>query len=112
MLRKILHLDMDAFFCAIEERQNPKLKGKAFAVGRRPDQRGVVASCSYTARQFGVHSAMPMAQAVARCPDLIMIPHQMNVYRQTSRQIMAYLHTLTPLVEQLSIDEAFLDVSD
>lgn len=111
MPRKILHLDMDAFFCAVEELRKPSLRGKPFAVGGRPDKRGVVASCSYPARRFGVRSAMPMSQAVKLCPDLIIVPHQMGAYRETSRQVMAYLHTLTPLVEQLSIDEAFLDMT-
>ncbi len=112
MTRKILHLDMDAFFCAVEELRDPSLRGKPFAVGRNPDQRGVVASCSYAARRFGIHSAMPMSQAVRRCPDLIIVRHQMDAYRKTSQQVMAHLHALTPQVEQLSIDEAFLDVTD
>src|SRR5579859_1567647 len=111
MTRKILHLDLDAFFCSVEELRNPSLRGIAFAVGGRPDQRGVVASCSYAARRFGVHSAMPMVQAVKMCPTLVIVPHHREVYRDTSRQVMAYLHTLTPLVEQLSVDEAFLDVT-
>jgi len=109
--RKILHLDLDAFFCAVEEQHTPALKGKAFAVGGRPDQRGVVASCSYAARKFGVHSALPMAQAVRLCPHLIIVPHRHGAYGERSRQVMAILHDLTPLVEQLSIDEAFLDVT-
>jgi DNA polymerase IV len=111
--RKILHLDMDAFFCAVEELENPALRGKPFAVGGRPDKRGVVASCSYPARRYGIHSAMPMSQAVKLCPDLIIVivPHRMNAYREMSQQVMNYLHALTPLVEQLSIDEAFLDMS-
>ena len=112
MTRKILHLDMDAFFCAVEELRDPSLRGKPFAVGRNPDQRGVVASCSYAARHFGIHSAMPMSQAVRRCPGLIIVRHQMDAYRKTSQQVMAHLHALTPQVEQLSIDEAFLDVTD
>ena len=110
-MRKILHLDLDAFFCAVEEQHDSSLRGKAFAVGGKPDERGVVASCSYAARQFGVRSAMPMAQAVQRCPDLIIIPQHFEAYRTASRAVMAQLHNLTPLVEQLSIDEAFLDVS-
>ena len=112
MHRKILHLDLDAFFCAVEELRDPELKGKPFAVGGSPDGRGVVASCSYPARQFGVHSAMPMAQAVRRCPDLLVVSHRHGDYGQYSRQVMAKLRTLSPLVEQLSIDEAFIDVSD
>jgi DNA polymerase-4 len=112
MVRKILHLDLDAFFCAVEAKRDPLLRDKAFAVGGRPDQRGVVASCSYAARQFGIHSAMPMARAVKQCPDLIIIPSRYHAYQDASRQVMAQLHNLTPLVEQISIDEAFLDVSE
>ena len=112
MVRKILHLDLDAFFCAVEEQRDPTLRGKPFAVGGRPDQRGVVASCSYPARQYGIHSAMPMAQAIRRYPPLIIVPSRHGAYGDVSRLVMARLHQLTPLVEQLSIDEAFLDVSD
>lgn len=111
-VRKILHLDLDAFFCAVEELRHPELRGKAFAVGGRPDQRGVVASCSYAARQFGIHSAMPMARALRQCPDLIIVSGNYSAYSVASRQVMARLRALTPLVEQISIDEAFLDVSD
>lgn len=111
MTRKILHLDLDAFYCAVEELRDPTLRGKPFAVGGRPEQRGVVASCSYAARRYGVRSAMPMSRALRLCPDLIIIPHHFGPYRETSRQVMAILHELTPLVEQISIDEAFLDVS-
>lgn len=111
MARSILHLDLDAFFCAVEEQLHPELYGKAFAVGARPDQRGVVASCSYPARRYGVHSAMPMAEAVRLCPDLLIVPHSFGAYRAHSEQVMAILNDLTPLVEQVSIDEAFLDVT-
>jgi DNA polymerase-4 len=110
--RKILHLDLDAFFCAVEELRDPKLRGKAFAVGGRPEQRGVVASCSYAARRYGVRSALPMARAVKLCPELIIVSHNFKAYREASRQVMDILHELTPLVEQISIDEAFLDVSE
>lgn len=110
--RKILHLDLDAFFCAVEELQRPELRGKAFAVGGKPTERGVVASCSYAARQHGIHSAMPMAQAVKLLPGLLVIPQNFDAYRAASRRVMAILGQLTPLVEQLSIDEAFMDVSD
>jgi DNA polymerase-4 len=112
MTRKIIHLDLDAFFCAVEVQQNPALRGKPFAVGGRPDSRGVVASCSYAARQFGIHSAMPMARAVKLCPELIIVPSRHKIYSQISRQVMDLLHQFTPLVEQISIDEAFLDVTD
>ena len=110
-VRKILHLDLDAFFCAVEELRDPRLRGKPFAVGGSPEGRGVVASCSYPARAYGVHSAMPMAQAVRLCPDLIIVRHH-GGYSDASRQVMARVKELTPLVQQISIDEAFLDVSD
>lgn len=111
MTRKILHLDLDAFFCAVEEQRDPTLCGKPFAVGGQPDERGVVASCSYAARRFGVRSAMPMAQAVKLCPALTIVPHSYKAYREASRRVMNVLQELTPLVEQISIDEAFLDVT-
>lgn len=109
--RKILHLDLDAFFCAVEEQRDPSLRGKAFAVGGRPDQRGVVSSCSYAARRFGIHSAMPMSQAVRLCPHLILVSTHFPAYREASQRVMALLNDLTPFVEQISIDEAFLDVT-
>lgn len=112
MPRKIIHLDLDAFFCAVEELQNPALRGKPFAVGGRPDERGVVASCSYAARSQGVRSAMPMRRAVTLCPKLQIISAQHRLYEQVSAQVMARLRGWTPLVEQISIDEAFLDLSD
>lgn len=112
LYRKILHLDLDAFFCAVEEQRDPTLRGKAFAVGGRPESRGVVASCSYPARQLGIRSAMPMMQAVRRCPHLIIVPANHSAYGETSRKVMRLLRDLTPLVEQISIDEAFLDVTD
>lgn len=110
--RKILHLDLDAFFCAVEELYNPSLAGKPFAVGGSPDARGVVASCSYAARKFGVHSAMPMSQAVSVCPQLIIVKSHHRQYSKISEQVMKQIHALTPLVEQISIDEFFFDVSD
>ena len=110
--RTILHFDLDAFFCAVEENQNPSLRGKAFAVGGRPEERGVVASCSYAARKAGVRSAMPMGRALKLCPHLIIIPGHHRLYREASRQVMNIIHDVTPLVEQISIDEAFLDVTD
>lgn len=111
MIRKILHIDLDAFFCAVEEQRDPSLQGKPFAVGGQPGQRGVVASCSYAARRFGVHSAMPMSRAVRLCPQLLIVPHHFALYRAASDKVMSILHNLTPLVEQISIDEAFLDVT-
>jgi DNA polymerase-4 len=112
MPRTILHLDLDAFFCAVEETRNPQLRGKAFAVGGRPDERGVVASCSYAARRNGVRSAMPMSRALRLSPGLIIVPARHRLYGEVSRQVMDILHTQSGLVEQISIDEAFLDISD
>jgi DNA polymerase IV len=112
MPRTILHIDLDAFYCAVEETYNPELRGKAFAVGGKPDERGVVASCSYAARRMGVRSAMPMGKALRLSPGLIIVPTRHHLYSDVSRQVMARLHQLTPLVEQISIDEAFLDISD
>ena len=110
--RTILHLDLDAFYCAVEETRNPALRGKAFAVGGKPDERGVVASCSYAARRNGVRSAMPMSKALRLSPGLIIVPGQHRLYSEVSKQVMDILHTVTGLVEQISIDEAFLDISD
>lgn len=107
-----MHLDLDAFFCAVEELRNPELVGKAFAVGGAPDQRGVVSSCSYAARQLGVHSAMPMAKALKLCPNLIVVRGNHHDYEFHSERVMAILRNISPLVEQISIDEAFIDVSD
>lgn len=109
--RTILHLDLDAFFCAVEEQRDASLVGKPFAVGGRPEERGVVSSCSYAARQYGVRSAMPMARAMRLCPGLIVLPTRHGVYSKVSRQVMERLEALTPLVEQISIDEAFLDLT-
>jgi DNA polymerase-4 len=112
MPRTILHLDLDAFFCAVEELSDPSLRGKPFAVGGRPEERGVVASCSYAARRFGIRSAMPMSRALRLCPGLTVISHHRGNYGEMSRQVMERLHALSPLVEQISIDEAFVDISD
>jgi len=112
MERKILHLDLDAFFCSVEELLDPSLEGKPFAVGGNPQGRGVVSSCSYTARKFGVHSAMPMARALSLCPELIVIYHRHGLYGEYSNKVMDILRSYTPLFQQVSIDEAFLDVSD
>jgi len=112
MPRTILHLDLDAFFCSVEENRNPELRGKAFAVGGKPDERGVVASCSYAARKMGVRSAMPMSKALRLCPGLLIVSSRHRIYGEVSRQVMKILHDTTGLVEQISIDEAFLDISD
>jgi DNA polymerase-4 len=112
MPRKILHIDLDAFFCSVEENNNPSLRGKPFAVGGRPDERGVVASCSYAARMYGIHSAIPMSHAIRLCPELIIVSGRHEDYGRISHQVMDYLSTLTPLFQQVSIDEAFIDLSD
>lgn len=112
MPRTILHIDLDAFYCAVEETYKPELRGKPFAVGGKPEERGVVASCSYAARRMGVRSAMPMGKAIRLCPGLIIVPMRHHLYSEVSEQVMERLHQLTPLVEQISIDEAFLDISD
>ncbi len=112
MVRKILHFDLDAFYCAVEELRHPELKGVPFAVGGRPESRGVVSSCSYAARRYGIRSAMGMAQAVRLCPELRVLPPDMREYGQFSGRVMEILQGVTPRVEQLSIDEAFLEVTE
>jgi len=112
MPRTILHLDLDAFYCSVEETQNPELIGKPFAVGGKPNERGVVASCSYAARAMGVRSAMPMSRAVQLCRELLIVPGRHKLYGEYSGSVMEKLRDLTPFVEQISIDEAFLDISD
>ncbi len=109
--RKIIHIDMDCFFAAIEVRENPSLAGLPIAVGGSADKRGVVATCSYEARQFGIHSAMPTSTALRKCPNLICLPVQMPLYKAVSENIQAIFKEYTELVEPLSLDEAFLDVS-
>src|SRR6266487_4304147 len=112
MPRTILHIDLDAFYCAVEETRNPELRGKAFAVGGKPEERGVVAACSYAARRMGVRSAMPMSKALRLSPGLIIVSSRHDLYSEVSHQVMERLHDLTSLVEQISIDEAFLDISE
>jgi DNA polymerase-4 len=109
--RIILHLDLDAYFCSVEELLDPALKGTAFAVGGRADERGVISTCSYEARKFGVRSAMPTAQALRLCPHLNLLPARHNVYGDYSRHVMTLLAEVAPVVEQISIDEAFLDLT-
>ncbi|WP_422474942.1 DNA polymerase IV [Endozoicomonas sp. ALB032] len=109
--RKILHVDADAFYCSVEERDDPTLKGKAFAVGGKAERRGVIATCSYAARKSGVHSAMASYRALRLCPDLIILPARFDVYKAASRQMHAIFHRYTEMIEPLSLDEAYLDVS-
>lgn len=111
MERKIIHVDMDAFYASIEQRDNPTLRGKPVIVGGRPEERGVVAAASYEARRFGVHSAMPTARALRLCPKAILIRGRMGYYAEIAGQIREILRSFTPLVEPLSLDEAFLDVT-
>lgn len=111
-MRRIIHVDMDAFYASVEQRDNPDLRGKPVVVGGRPDQRGVVAASSYEARTFGVRSAMAMARAVKLCPHLVIVRPDFAKYRAVSAQVFEIFRSVTPLVEGLSLDEAYLDVTE
>jgi DNA polymerase-4 len=111
-LRAIVHLDMDCFYAAIEVRDRPSLRGKPVGVGGARDRRGVLTTCNYEARKFGVHSAMPTFMALQRCPDLIVLPTRFDVYRREAAVIRGILHRFTSLIEPLSLDEAYLDVTE
>lgn len=110
--RKIIHIDMDCFYAAVEMRENPSLKGKPIAVGGSPNSRGVVAACNYVAREYGVHSAMPMSRAFQKCPQLITTPVRMDLYTSVSKVIRSIFEEFTEVIEPLSLDEAYLDVTD
>ena len=110
--RKIIHVDMDCFYAAVEMRDNPALRDIPIAIGGRSEQRGVVSTCNYLARKYGIHSAMPTAQAMKLCPHLTLVHGRMEIYRQVSQQIRAIFARYTDKIEPLSLDEAYLDVSD
>ncbi len=111
-VRKIIHVDMDCFYAAVEMRDNPSYRGRPLAVGGHEKQRGVLSTCNYEARRFGIRSAMPTGKALKLCPQLLVVPGRMQVYKQVSKQIHEIFHRYTALIEPLSLDEAYLDVTD
>src|SRR5271165_2683685 len=110
-IRKIIHIDMDAFYASVEQRDDPTLRGRPVAVGYAA-RRGVVAAASYEARAFGVRSAMPSSTALRKCPDLVFVPPRFEIYRAVSRQVHSIFAEYTSLIEPLSLDEAYLDVTE
>lgn len=110
--RKIIHIDMDAFYASVEQRDNKELRGKPVIVGGSPESRGVVATCSYEARKFGIHSAMPSKVAYVRCPHAIFVPPRFDVYHKVSYEIREIFKRYTDIIEPLSLDEAYLDVTE
>lgn len=111
-MRKVIHIDMDCFYAAIEMRDNPSLKGKPVAVGGDPGRRGVLSTCNYEARKYGLHSAMPTAFALRQCPDLLLLPGDMSKYREVSEQIYAIFSHYSDQIQRIALDEAYLDVTD
>ena len=111
-MRHIIHADLDAFYATVEQLDNPELRGKPVLVGGRPESRGVVATASYEARPFGVRSAMPMRTAVRLCPQGIIVRPRFTRYREVSRQVMEVFREFTEVIEPLSLDEAYLDISE
>lgn len=112
MNRAVAHIDLDAFFCSVEVLQDPSLKGRPLVVGGRADQRGVVAAASYPARKFGIHSAMSMYQAQKRCSDLVIRPPRFKAYKTYSRIVMGVMRSVSPVIQQVSVDEAYLELTD
>jgi len=110
--RKIIHVDCDCFYAAVEIRDDPSLRNRPVAVGGDPNRRGVIATCNYPARHFGVHSAMASSHALRLCPELVIVPANFDKYRKVSAQIHDIFRRYTSLIEPLSLDEAFLDVTD
>ncbi|WP_028449809.1 DNA polymerase IV [Chitinibacter tainanensis] len=110
-MRKIIHIDCDCFYAAVEMRDRPELRSQPIAIGGAPDQRGVISTCNYPARRFGVHSAMPTRTALRLCPQLVLLPHDFARYKAASQQVQAIFCDYTECIEPLSLDEAYLDVT-